>query len=137
MPFDTGDALMSSSAWGIVAAVIVAGVLLLAGVLKMAGPTQWRAQAVGLGVPALIATVVPLVEVGLGAALLVQWQRHAMAWVAVALFSVFNVLLGARLAQGQRPPCACFGALSARPIGPAHIARNSVFIAVAVVAAIL
>ena len=92
---------MSGSAWGILAAVIVAGVLLPAGVLKLARPTEWRTQVAGLGVPALIAVVVPLVEIGIGAALLVQWQRHAMAWAAAALFALFTALLGVRLAQGQ------------------------------------
>ena len=128
---------MSSSSWGIAAAVIVAGVLLLAGVLKLARPTEWRTQAAGLGVPALVAMVVPFAEIGIGALLLVQWQRHAMAWVAVALFAVFTALLGLRLAQGLRPPCACFGALSSRPIGAGHVIRNIVFVAIAVVAATL
>jgi hypothetical protein len=88
-------------------------------------------------VPALIANVVPFVEIGLGAALLVQWQRHVVAWGAVALFAAFTALLGLRLAQGQRPPCACFGSLSSRPIGAAQIGRNAVFIAIAAAAAVL
>lgn len=128
---------MSSSDAGIVAAVVVAGVLLVAGVLKLAQVANWRAQAAGLGVPALVATALPFVEIALGAALLVQWQRHAVAWAAVALFVAFTALLGLRLAQGQRPPCACFGALSARPIGAVHMARNVGFIAIGVLAATL
>jgi len=122
---------------GTAAAVVVAAVLLLAGVLKLARPAEWRAQAAGLGVPAVVANVVPFVEIGLGAALVVQWQRHLLAWAAAALFGAFSVLLVVRLAQGKRPPCACFGALSSRPIGAAHLARNAVFIAVAVLAAIV
>ncbi len=128
---------MSRSAWGLVAAIVVAAVLLIAGVLKLARPAEWRTQATGLGVPALLANVVPFVEIALGAALLVQWQRHGVAWAAVALFGAFTGLLGLRLAQGQRPPCACFGSLSSRPIGAGHIARNAVFIALTVFAAVL
>ena len=127
----------SKSAWGIVAAAVVAAVLFLAGVLKLARPEEWRAQAKGLGVPTLVATVLPFVEIGLGAALLVQWQRHAVAWAAVALLVAFTALLGLRLAQGQRPPCACFGSLSSRPIGAAQLVRNAVFIALAVLAGTL
>ena len=122
---------------GIAAAIVVAAVLLLAGVSKLARPADWRAQAAGLGVPVLVAVGVPLVEIGIGAALVVQWQRHAMAWAAAALFGAFTALLVTRLAQGQRPPCACFGALSSRPIGTAHLVRNVVFIAIAVLAATL
>ncbi len=128
---------MSRSAWGIAAAVVVAGVLLLAGVLKLARPSDWRAQAAGLGVPKAVASIVPFVEIGVGAVLLVQWRRQAFAWVAVALFAAFTALLGLRLAQGKRPPCACFGALSSRPIGAGHLARNVVFMVMAALAASL
>ena len=127
----------SRSAWGIAAAAVVAAVLLLAGVLKLARPDDWRAQAKGLGVPAVVAVVVPVLEIGLGAALLVQWQRHVVAWLAVALFGVFTALLGLRLAQGRRPACACFGSLSSRPIGAVHIVRNLGFVAIGVLAATL
>ena len=122
---------------GVVAAVVVAAVLLLAGVLKLARPSEWRTQAAGLGVPQVLAATVPFVEIGLGAALLVQWQRHAVAWVAVALFAAFTALLGLRLAQGRRPPCACFGSLSSRPIGAVHIVRNIGLLAMGVLAATL
>lgn len=128
---------MNSADGGIAAAVVVAAVLLLAGVLKLARPNDWRAQASGLVVPAMVAAVVPFFEIGLGAALLVRWQRHIVAWIAVVLFVAFTALLGLRLAQGQRPPCACFGSLSSRPIGAPTIVRNAVFIAIAVLAAIL
>ncbi len=122
---------------GVAAAVLVALVLLVAGVSKVAGTAQWRLQAAGMGVPSLLAAVTPFVELGLGALLLVQVQRHAVAWCAVALFSVFTALLFVRLAQGKRPPCACFGSLSSKPIGPGHVVRNVVFIGLAVLAATL
>lgn len=122
---------------GVVAAVATALVLLVAGVGKVAAPAAWRQQAVGMGVAAGMAAVVPFVELLLGALLLVQFQRHLLAWVAVALFAAFSGLIAWRLAQGQRPPCACFGSLSVRPIGPGHLVRNGVFIAVAVLAAVL
>lgn len=128
---------MSQSSWGVVAALVVAAVLLVAGVSKLAQPAQWKAQAAGLGVPRLIAIAVPFVEVGLGACLLVQLQRHLMAWFAVALFGAFAALLALRLAQGKRPPCACFGSLTSKPIGSGHLARNAVFIGVAMLAATL
>ena len=127
---------MFGSAVGGGAAVVVAVVLLVAGVTKVSQPRQWRSQAADLGVPRLVAAPVPFLELVLSALLLVQLQRHVVAWFAVALFVAFTVLLVVRLAQGQRPPCACFGSLSAGPIGPGHVARNAVFIAVAMVAAL-
>lgn len=128
---------MSQSSYAVVAALVVAVVLLLAGVSKLAQSEQWRSQAAGLGVPQPLAVVVPYVELMLGALLLVQLQRHAVAWLAVGLFGAFTALLALRLAQGQRPPCACFGSLSSKPIGPGNLARNAVFIAIAVMAAVL
>lgn len=111
--------------------------MLVAGVSKLARPAVWRTESAGMGVTWRLAQPVPYVETVLGALLLVQLQRHVVAWVAVALFVAFTALLAARLAQGKRPPCACFGSLSATPIGPGHLARNAVFIAVAVAAALL
>jgi uncharacterized membrane protein YphA (DoxX/SURF4 family) len=128
---------MSAHTVGVAAAVLVAAVLLVSGVSKLAATQEWRSQSAGLGVPWPLARVVPYVEVVLGALLLVQWQRSFVAWCAVALLGSFTVLIGVRLAQGRRPPCACFGAWSSRPIGAGHLVRNAVFIAAAVAAAVL
>lgn len=128
---------MSRSGLGASAAVIVAIVLLVAGVSKLARPSLWRTQSGGLGVPLAVAGVVPFVEIGVGALLMVQLQRHAVAWVAIALFVAFTAMLLLRLAQGQRPPCACFGSLSSEPIGAGHVVRNLVLICLAALAAVL
>jgi uncharacterized membrane protein YphA (DoxX/SURF4 family) len=128
---------MSAHVVGVVAAVLTAAVLLLSGVAKLGGAYEWRSQSEELGVPWPVAWIVPYVEVTLGALLLVQWQRHVVAWCAVALLSSFTVLIIVRLAQGRRAPCACFGEWSDRPLGVGHLARNAVLIAVAVMAAVL
>ncbi len=122
---------------GVVAAVITGLVFLVAAITKLAAPAAWRAQASDLGVPSTVSSMVPYVEAVLGALLLVQFQRHVVAWCAVGVLAAFTVLLVVRLAQGRRPPCACFGSLTPKPIGAASVARNMVFIAVAVVAATL
>ena len=57
------------------------------------------------------------------------WPRQA-----AELGAPRPVALVLRLAQGRRPPCACFGAWSATPIGWGHVARNAVFAAFAAVA---
>lgn len=128
---------MSSSVVGVIASVIVAIVLLVAGVTKLARSSLWRAQSGELGIPARVAVAVPFVELGVGALLMVQLQRHVLAWVAVALFVAFTGMLALRLAQGKRPPCACFGSLTSKPIGAGHIVRNVVLIGLAALAAVL
>jgi hypothetical protein len=79
--------------------------------------------------------MVPWLEIGLGALLITGVWRPAVALVAAGLLGAFTVLLVLRLAQGQRPPCACFGAWSTRPIGYGSVARNVVLIALALLAA--
>ena len=113
----------------------VVGVALgFAGVLKLFSP-QWLLQAAMLGVSPAVARVVPWVEVGLGACLVADLGRHLVALLAIALLAAFTAVLAWRLAQGVRPPCACFGRLSTRPVGPATLARNGILITLAIVAA--
>lgn len=122
---------------GAIAAVVTGLVFLIAAITKLAAPAAWHAQASDLGVPPAVSRAVPYVEALLGALLLVQFQRQVVAWCAVAVLVAFTTLLVVRLAQGRRPPCACFGSLTPKPIGAASVARNLVFIAVAVLAATL
>jgi uncharacterized membrane protein YphA (DoxX/SURF4 family) len=107
-----------------------------AGVLKLFSP-QWLTQASMLGVAPALARAVPWVEVGLGACLVADLARQPVALLAIALLASFTSLLAWRLAHGVRPPCACFGRLSTRPVGPATLARNAFLIALAVVAAVV
>jgi hypothetical protein len=128
---------MSASTLGTIAAVIVGVVFLVAAVTKLAAPQAWRAQARGLGVPEGMAVVVPFVEAVLGALLVAQVERHVVAWFAVALLVAMTALLVQRLAQGEHPPCACFGAWSVKPVGVSHVVRNLVLLVLALAAALL
>jgi hypothetical protein len=119
---------------GVAAGVLVGVALLLAGALKLASPL-WPVQAAELGVPAAIARVVPWLEIVIGALVAARFVPAATGMAAAALLGAFTVLLVVRLAQGRRPPCACFGARSTRPIGPGSVARNLALIALALVAA--
>lgn len=121
---------------GAAAAVVLGAAFLLAGASKLAMGEQWPAQARDLGAPAAVIPLVPWIELVIGAVLVVQFARPIAALVALAVLVVFTGLLVTRLAQGRRPPCACFGAWSAKPIGPSHVARNVVLMALAVVAAV-
>jgi hypothetical protein len=47
---------------------------------------------------------------------------------------LFSALIAKRLSEGRRPPCACFGAWSAKPIGPEHLARNAALLVLGVLA---
>ena len=108
----------------VVAAVLVGVVFLVAGASKIAAGPEWPMQARGLGAPPVTIPLVPWIEIAIGAALVVQIGRQAAALAAIAMLVVFTVLIVVRLAQGRRPPCACFGAWSAKPLGAGHVVRN-------------
>lgn len=119
----------------VAASIIVGAAFLLAGGAKLAAGKAWPAQARALGAPAAVAPVVPWFEIVLGALLCAQIARTVAALVAVAVLLVFSALIVTQLLRGRRPPCACFGSWSARPIGWRHLLRNAVLIALALVAA--
>lgn len=126
---------MSAHVASVLAAAAVGATLLVSGASKLAA-RDWPAQAAALGVGRRLASVVPGVELALGAALVVGLARRAAALAAVALLCAFTALLAVRLIQGVRPVCACFGRLSRRPIGWTTLARNVVLIGLAAVVAL-
>lgn len=119
----------------VVASVLLGGSFLVAGGSKVAAGAVWPQQARDLGAPGWVVPVLPWVEIVVGAALVTQLARVAAAVVAAALLAAFTALIVLRLAQGRRPPCACFGAWSAKPLGPGHVVRNAVLFALAIVSA--
>ena len=120
----------------VVASLLLGAVFVLSGITKVAAMQQWRAQASGLGVPGFVASVLPIAELAIGALLVAQIARRPVAIVAGVLLVAFTAFLAVRLSQGRRPPCACFGALSSKPISWTNLARNAAFIALALVVAL-
>ncbi len=118
----------------LVASIVVGVAFVVAGASKIAAGGSWPAQARGLGAPAWTIPIVPWVEIVVGALLIAQAVPPWPAIAALVMLVAFTALIGNSLAHGRRPPCACFGAWSAKPIGPAHLARNAVLIALAVLA---
>jgi hypothetical protein len=120
----------------VIAAIVCGVAFLFAGGAKIAAGRGWPAQAGELGAPAFVVPFVPWVEIGVGALLCAQFERTAVALIAAMILLVFSVLLAMRLAQGRRPPCACFGSWSAQPLSWRHLARNAALIVLALVAAL-
>ena len=118
-----------------IASVVLGLAMLAAGAAKLASRT-WPADARGLGAPAWTVPLVPWVELSLGALLVVDVLRPLVAIATAVLLAAFTALLSVRLTRGERPPCACFGRLSTRPISWWSVARNLVLIALAVTIAV-
>ncbi|MEM1333874.1 MAG: MauE/DoxX family redox-associated membrane protein [Actinomycetota bacterium] len=120
----------------LIASILLGLSFLVAGGAKLAAGPSWPAEARALGAPGFVVPVVPWFELALGAGLVTQLARRPSAVVAIATLVVFTALLGARLRDGVRPPCACFGAWSTRPLGPGHLLRNGILLALAVVSSL-
>jgi uncharacterized membrane protein YphA (DoxX/SURF4 family) len=108
----------------VVASVVLGAAFVVAGGSKIAAGPSWPSQARGLGAPSWIVPFVPWIEIFVGAALIAQFLEPWAALAALVMLVVFTALIGLALSQGRHPPCACFGAWSAKPIGPGHLARN-------------
>ena len=124
---------MGGSLAGRLAAVVLGIVLLVAGIAKRAD-RGWPQDAAALGTPAWAIPVLPWFEMLLGAVLVSGLARPAAAALAGVVLIAFTGLVVLNLARGRRPPCACFGASSRRPIGAGSLVRNLVLLALAVIA---
>jgi len=118
----------------LVASLLLGLVFLVSGGSKIAAGPAWPEQARGLGAPTFVVPVLPWVEIVLGAVLVMQLTPVPAAATALAVLVAFTALIVRRLSQGRHPPCACFGAWSAKPLGPGHVARNVGFMALGVLA---
>jgi hypothetical protein len=118
---------------GVIASVILGGVMCVAGGSKIAMGNRWPVEAQALGAPKSIAPIVPWIEIALGALLIVQLKPEVVGALSVALLVAFTLLIMRQLQIGHRPVCACFGSWSSKPLSWQHVARNVGFIALAVI----
>jgi uncharacterized membrane protein YphA (DoxX/SURF4 family) len=99
--------------WG--ARLVVAAVLIIAGLAKMAAIRQFEATLEGFGLlpprlNGLVARTLPWLEVTTGCAVAADYPTPWAALFAVALFIVFAIAVGIRLALGADGlKCGCFG----------------------------
>jgi uncharacterized membrane protein YphA (DoxX/SURF4 family) len=122
------------AAAGLVASILLGLVFVVSGGSKIAAGPAWPQQARALGAPRAVVPVLPWLEIALGAVLVAQLAPVASAVVALVVLVAFTTLIVRRLSEGAHPPCACFGAWSAKPLGRGHVIRNLGFMALGVVA---
>ena len=115
----------------LVASVVLGIAFVVAGGSKIAAGPSWPDQARGLGAPTWVIPVLPWIEIAVGAMLIVQFGAPWPSLAALAMLIAFTVLIAITLRQGRRPPCACFGAWSAKPIGVGHLVRNGALMVLA------
>lgn len=118
--------------------VLLGAVLLVAGLAKLRDRSAFAASVRQFGfVPSSwsgrVATVLPVIEVVCGFLLLVGLAVQPAAVAATLLLLIFTLGIARNLSRGQTAPCACFGASSARRLGPSAVVRNVLLLAAGVV----
>jgi hypothetical protein len=122
---------------GTISSVIVGVVFCVAGASKIASGQRWPIDAVALGTPDVLVPIVPWFEILLGAFLVAHIAPVITGMMALLLIAVFTFLIVRQLRLGHRPVCACFGAWSSRPLGPEHVVRNVILMALAILTVVL
>jgi thiol-disulfide isomerase/thioredoxin/uncharacterized membrane protein YphA (DoxX/SURF4 family) len=124
----------------IAARLVLAATFLLAGVAKLSDLRGSRQAAADLGVPGPVAgvtgTLLPMVELGSGVALIPGSSARGGAIAGLVLLVAFILTIAANLAQGRRPDCHCFGQVHSSPIGGRTLVRNIVLAGLATVVVI-
>ncbi len=113
---------------------IVGAVFVFAGASKLAIGPEWKVQAGGLEVPLVVVSLVPWLEITVGLLLIGRLMSGVVNVVALVMLVSFTAIIVRQLLRGKRPPCACFGRRSTRPIGWSDLTRNMVLITLILVA---
>lgn len=101
-------------------------VFAIAGTAKLADPAGTRQAMEGFGLPAARAgaLMLPILELGIAAALLPAPTAGWAAFAAVVLLLSFEILIFRALRAGSAPDCNCFGGLTQTEIGRGTLVRN-------------
>jgi uncharacterized membrane protein YphA (DoxX/SURF4 family) len=119
---------------------LLAVVFVAAGVGKLADREGTLRALTDFGAPprttGILATVLPIAEIAVAAALLPEASAKWGALAALALLLVFNAAVLRSLLHGQMHDCHCLGALHSTPAGWRTIARNVLLAGPAVLVAL-
>ena len=117
---------------------LVGVVILFAGATKLTGFTQWKSDARTQGLWPAVAYALPVIELTIGALLIVLTPTPLVLGLASLLVLIFTAYLVVLVASGSTVPCACFGAKFSRPPSGRDILRNcAMLIALFVSAALI
>jgi uncharacterized membrane protein YphA (DoxX/SURF4 family) len=122
----------------LIARLIVGGTLLAAGILKIghfdALASTIASYRIPLLAPAVIAPIsvaIPLIEVLLGAYLLIGLYTRIISALALCEFVLFAAAVASVVMRGISASCGCFGPGDTRPASWVEVARDLVLAALA------
>ncbi|MBV8750508.1 MAG: DoxX family membrane protein [Candidatus Eremiobacteraeota bacterium] len=128
--------------WFILILRVVIGVIfIVAGAAKVGHAAEFAAQIAGFRilpqvVIAPMALALPFLEILLGGYLIVGLFTRAAAWIAVILFATFDLAIASAVVRGMTVSCGCFGPNDKTVTTWAEVARDAVFVLIALVVAL-
>jgi hypothetical protein len=117
---------------GYAAALLLACVFLAAAVSKLVDRDTTIESFRALGLPPVLATAVPLVELALAAGLVLApgWS----AAVTLGVLAALTTFVARAIRHGVTAPCGCFGSSASAPLSAVTLLRNVLLAAAAGVA---
>lgn len=121
--------------------LILGGIFIVAGGGKIGHAADFAAQIAGFRILpqaaiAPLALALPFLEVLLGGYLIVGLFTRASAWVAAALLLVFDGAIASAVVRGMSVSCGCFGPSDKTVTTWAEVARDAIFVVLAVIVAL-
>ncbi|HUR77000.1 MAG TPA: MauE/DoxX family redox-associated membrane protein [Acidimicrobiales bacterium] len=113
----------------------LAAMFVVAGVTKLRDRAGAQQSVAGVGVPAPLQTTVAFAlsatELAVAALLVLPGFALIGASLAVALLTLFLVVLSVQYLRGRQVPCACFGQTAVTPAGVPTLVRNALLLGAA------
>jgi uncharacterized membrane protein YphA (DoxX/SURF4 family) len=121
--------------------LVVGAILIAAGVSKAGHAAEFAAQIAAFrlvpeAVIAPMAVELPYIEIIVGVLLIAGAFTRLAAWVAVLLLATFDVAIASAVVRGMSVSCGCFGPNDKTVTTWAEVARDAVFVLLALAVAL-
>lgn len=121
--------------------LVLGAIFIVAGASKIGHAAFFAAQIAGFRIlPSFLiapmALVLPFLEVLLGGYLVIGLFTRTSAWIATALLAIFDLAIASAVIRGLAVNCGCFGPSDPTVTSWAEVARDAVFVLLAVVVAL-
>lgn len=125
----------------LVVRVVLGAIFVVAGVSKVGHAAEFAQQIAAFRllpqpVIAPMALLLPFLEIMLGGYLIIGLFTRFAAWAAALLLLVFDAAIASAVVRGMTLNCGCFGTNDTTVTTWAEVARDAVFVLLAVVVAL-
>ena len=125
----------------LVVRLVLGAIFVVAGASKIGHGAEFAAQIAGFRilpqpVIAPMALALPFLEVLLGGYLILGLFTRAAAWIAALLLALFDGAIASAVVRGMTVSCGCFGPNDKTVTTWAEVARDAIFVLLAVIVAL-